>query len=190
MQKLRQTRENDDEKLQFCTQCQLYFDGVVDFTKCSRALHSDCCIFRQYKLSTFRKRKTREGLLQFALNYQFCSHIVLSLTQLCTRPWKKDPCGWPVLFYVLQYGNIQVLEKFLQLPGADPRARIRNNEKTALIYAVQQNMCFCTIELLIEAGAHVNDTDQNGKTALYYAFVQKNKELGRLLFENGANELS
>ena len=43
------------------------------------------------------------------------------------------------------------------------------------------------VEMLIKAGADLNVTDKNGKTALFYAQASGNDDIVNMLIENGAD---
>ncbi len=71
--------------------------------------------------------------------------------------------------------------------GADVDAR-DEDKRTALMWASMFNENPEMIQLLIDAGADVNARDDTGRTALTYALRRDNKEVIKVLEENGAIE--
>nr|KAG5686777.1 hypothetical protein BaRGS_009997 [Batillaria attramentaria] len=68
---------------------------------------------------------------------------------------------------------------------ADLDAR-RSDGTTALMLAVQHAEC-PVAAILLEAGARINDEDNQGETALIKAIKRGDKEMLKLILENGAN---
>ncbi|MCR4623430.1 MAG: ankyrin repeat domain-containing protein [Alphaproteobacteria bacterium] len=99
----------------------------------------------------------------------------------------KNRNGDTALLSVLKNERIQIekyyLVKRLLKSGADVNAS--NRGITALHLAAQEGYVEIA-ELLIKYGANVNASDDNGNTALLFAFNNKNLEIMNLLLDHGA----
>lgn len=91
----------------------------------------------------------------------------------------------PVHWAVSAGEGVDVLKRFIQL-GADPDIRTKENV-TPLMLAVQSNISDY-IQILLNAGASVNATDEKGFTALHRAAEMGRIELVQQLLEHGADK--
>jgi len=80
---------------------------------------------------------------------------------------------------LLSERNTQILETLLHFG-----AKIDEGYESAIFYALNN---YNNTEFLIKKGANVNQANSFGKTALFYAIEFGNKDLVKLLLDNGAN---
>ncbi|XP_031575031.1 serine/threonine-protein phosphatase 6 regulatory ankyrin repeat subunit B-like [Actinia tenebrosa] len=89
--------------------------------------------------------------------------------------------GKTALFYAVQKENEIMVEKLIQR-GADV-----NVGRAPLFYAIQQRNNENIFRALIDAGADVNITNDEGKTALFYAVQKKNESVVRAMIDADAD---
>ena len=78
------------------------------------------------------------------------------------------------------------LMKVLVDANADLNA-INNRKRTALIEAAIRNYGRQAVEILIDAKANLDIVDEDGNTALHWAFLEKHHEAAKLLIHAGAD---
>lgn len=88
------------------------------------------------------------------------------------------------LFYAVSKGDIKQVHTLL-LAQADPNISNKESGFTALMASCAFSDSTIT-ELLLDAGANVNQRTTTGKSALYYAVQKNNIELASLLLDYGA----
>lgn len=83
----------------------------------------------------------------------------------------------------LFYSRNRQITRFLMEKGADIHYRYRGY--TPLTFASEKDY-ENIVKDLIRSGVHVNELDDNNRSALFYCAMNKNIELVKLLFEEGA----
>lgn len=103
----------------------------------------------------------------------------------------RTPQGWTPLFVAVRDGQAEVAKWFVY-KGADLNVK-SNLGATALMMAVTQpfqteKARLDLLEYMLKRGADANVADKYGHTPLYYATVQGNKDVVKLLEQYGAKE--
>lgn len=102
-----------------------------------------------------------------------------------------DDTGKPPVVYAAAGGSLDIVRQLLT-QGLDINARYAN-DLTLLIWAsgpdqsVAEAQALAVVSWLVDAGAHIDDRDDRGRTALMIAAEGDHAEIARLLLAHGAD---
>ena len=106
-----------------------------------------------------------------------------------------DEDGHTALTLATKYGTAEQMQALMK-GGADPEIQVESEEnQTALWFAINQNVFVGLrdeasapkVRALLEGGALMGDTDDDGETVLHYASFNDMPETTRVLLEYGAD---
>ncbi|XP_058122637.1 uncharacterized protein LOC131293842 [Anopheles ziemanni] len=109
----------------------------------------------------------------------------------CTDGWNRSTPLLGLLSY-MELPNDDIVEKLLQKP-IDVNATNDRQQSALIILAVRFKWAkhyghsLDTFRLLLKRGAKLDEQDEDGNTALHYAFREEQWELVEFLIESGAN---
>ena len=111
--------------------------------------------------------------------------IVKLLLDNGAKPNLKNGASSSALALACAKGRTEVVKLLLD-NGADPALRLFKNQ-TSLMHAVSNNQIGAAKVLCMTPGIEINATDEDGHTALMYAFYKGDRGLVRLLLEHKAD---
>jgi ankyrin repeat protein len=95
--------------------------------------------------------------------------------------------GYMPLGLAAYFGHADVVE-FLLAAGADPNEHTRNETLATPLHSAVARGDMKSVQLLLEHGADVNATQQNGFTPLHSAALNGDREIINLLLARGADQ--
>lgn len=130
------------------------------------------------------------GLLGIAANNQMlrvCELLVSLGAKINNQKIAHGIKPFTPLYAACTKANTYYIKRFLEL-GADPNIVASGSGYTPLIVLANiREAGRKEMELLIEAGARLNDVDDGGRTALFYAVVMGRLDKVAVLCESGAD---